>query len=279
MPVRDISRWNFLFAGMAVYPLRLFIARLPLLVVALVSLANSSAPIAGVEGAAAIPAGTVLPIALQKPIGLKDAKPGQAVAARIMQDVPLPDGEKIRLKTVVTGSVVSVERDADGSGVKLAFKFTQLESGKDTLTIVTYLRAIASFLAVRSAQMPTAGADAGSPEGWANTTLVGGETRYGDGGPVRHGKEKVGKGVIGGVLVRISANPARGCEGAAHSEDAPQALWVFSSDACGVYGMRGVQIVHVGKGEPLGEITLHFDKQDMRLEAGVGMLLRIAPKT
>jgi hypothetical protein len=40
-----------------------------------------------------------------------------------------------------------------------------------------------------------------------------------------------------------------------------------------------VKIAHAGKGEPVGEITLHFAKDDMKLEPGTGMLLRIASKS
>jgi hypothetical protein len=231
-----------------------------------------------VENAALIPAGTVLPIHLDKPISVKEAQPGHTIEASVMQDVPLPDGEKISMKAKVMGSIVSSQKDADGQGVSLTFKFTQLEEKKGKLTIVTYLRAVAGFLAVRSAQMPNTGADSGSPSGWATTILVGGDVRFGDGGAVRHGKETVGKGVVGGVLGQIIANPALGCEGG-DGANAPQALWVFSSNACGVYGIKGVKIAHAGKGEPIGEITLHFAKDDMKLEPGTGMLLRIASKS
>ena len=224
-----------------------------------------------------IPVGTILPIQLDKPISVKNAQPDQAIEASVMQDVPLPAG-KVPMKTKAMGTVLSVAKDADGTGVKLTFKFTHLEDKKDRVPILTYLRAIAGPLSVRSAQIPPTGADSGSPTGWTTTSQVGGDVRFGDGGKVRHGKEIVGKGVIGGVLVHISANPALGCEGPDGAE-ALQALWVFSSNACGVYGMKGVKIAHAGKGAPVGEITLHFAKDDMKLEPGTGFLLRVAPKS
>jgi hypothetical protein len=172
-----------------------------------------------------------------------------------------------------------VAKDEDGPGVKLTLKFNQVETKKETLTVVTYLRAIASYNAVRAAQTPRTGADGGTPTGWANTTQIGGDIRFGDGGIVRdRGKQKVGKGVIGGVLVHVKANAERGCDGPA-GDQRPQALWVFSADACGVYDLDGVTITRKGKGEPVGEFTLHFEKDDMKLEAGTAMLLRvIAPQ-
>jgi hypothetical protein len=230
------------------------------------------------ESRSAIPAGTVLPLRLEKTISTKDVR-GQVVEAKVAQDVPLPDGEKIPMKSTVRGSILSVETDAEGAGMKVTLKFDQLEDRKETLTIATYLRAIASGRAVQSAQLPNAGADMGSPAGWADTVQIGGDIRFGDGGAVRdRAKEKVGKGVVGGVLVHVRANPALGCAGPSNGNDYLQALWVFSSDACGVYDLKGVKIAHSGRGSPLGEITLHFEKEDMKVEAGAGMLVWVVSK-
>jgi hypothetical protein len=229
-----------------------------------------------VESPSAIPAGTILPVRLEKTLSLKDARRGQLIETKIAQEVPLPDGEKIPMKSLVIGSLVSLQNDTDGPGAKLTLKFDRVEEHKQTLQITTYLRAIASFRAVQSAQIPHAGADMGSPGGWSDTVQIGGDIRFGDGGEVRNrAKQKVGKGVIGGVLVHISANPALGCEGPASGNDYPQALWVFSSDACGLYDLKDVKVAHAGKGDPIGEITLHFEKEGMRLEGGAAMLLRV----
>lgn len=231
------------------------------------------------ENFSSIPVGTILPIRLDKPISVKDAQPDQTIEASVMQDVPLPSGQKIPMKTKAVGTILSIVKDADGTGAKLTFKFAYLEDKKERVPILAYLRAMAGFLSVRSAQMAnTGGTDTGSPASWSTTILVGGDVRFGDGGKVTRGKETVGKGVNGGVLVHISANPALGCEGP-DGADALQALLVFSSNACGVYDMKGVKIAHAGKGEPVGQITLHFEKDDMKLEPGIGILLRIAPKS
>jgi hypothetical protein len=219
--------------------------------------------------------GTVLPIALKKNTTVKDVQAGQPIEAKIMQEVPLPSREKIPFRSSVKGLIVSVMNDEDGPGVKLTLKFNQMETKKETLTVVTYLRAIASYNAVRAAQLPHSGADVGTPMGWADTLQIGGDVRFGDGGEVRdRGKQNVGKGVRGGVLVYVKANPALGCDGPV-GDDGPQAMWVFSADACGVYDLKGISITRKGKGEPVGEFTLHFEKDNMKLEAGTAMLLRV----
>jgi hypothetical protein len=231
-----------------------------------------------VEAPVALPGGTILPLQLQKTISLKDAQKGQPIEAKIMQEIPFSKDEGIPVRSVVRGSIISVEKDADGPGQKLTLKFDFLEAKKETLPVSAYLRAIASMRAVQKAQTPLTGADTGTPTGWAMTILIGGDRRFGDGGDVRdRAKEKVGKGVRGGgVLLQVRANPALGCEGATNMEDLPQALWVFSSNACGVYDLEGVKIAHTGKGAPVGEITLHFEKDDMKLLAGTAFLLRVA---
>jgi len=220
--------------------------------------------------------GLILPIRLESTLVVRDAQKGQLLEARVMQDVPLTEGSKLAMKSVVKGTVLGVTNDSDGAGFNLTVSFTQVESRNQTLTMNTSLRAMASYQAVRTSQTPLTGPDGGTPAGWANTVQIGGDIRYGDGGLVRNGhKQKVGKGVFGGVLVHVQANPSAGCEGPIDGDDHLQALWVFSADACGVYGMKGANIAHAGKSDPIGEITLHFEKNDMKLDAGTAMLLRV----
>jgi hypothetical protein len=232
-----------------------------------------------VERIPALPAGTILPAQLEKPISVSEARSGEPIQARIMQDVPLPNREKLKARSVIKGLVVSAGSDSEDSGAKVTLKFDQIEDGQERLQVTTYLRAIASERAVQAAQVGRSGADTGSPSGWADTVLIGGDVRYGDGGVVTNkAKEKVGKGVLGGVLVHVRANPARGCDGAPKGEDILQALWIFSSDACGVYDLAGVKIARFGRGTPIGEITLHFEQERAQLEADTAMLLCVTSR-
>ena len=77
------------------------------------------------------------------------------------------------------------------------------------------------------------------------------------------------------MLSRLSPNPDRGCRGAINANDAPQALWVFSADACGAYGLPNLTIRHAGRTDPAGEISLESKKGQVDVNAGAGILLRV----
>lgn len=223
-----------------------------------------------------IPAGTILPVTLIQSLSVERAQADQEIEARVKQDVPLSKHEKIPVNSRVIGKIVSVVKTADGNGVEVSLRFEKVELRKELTPIAVSLRAMASYQKVRTAQTPFTGADGGTPPGWANTTQIGGDIRYGDGGQVRNlHKQVVGKGVVGGVLVHIREQPGTACDGPENGDDRLQALWVFSADACGVYGMRGVQIAQTGKKDPIGVITLRFEKTDMQVAADDAMLLRV----
>ena len=102
---------------------------------------------------------------------------------------------------------------------------------------------------------------------------------YRGGGPVVNGFGEVGKPVPNGVLVHVSSQPGSKCRGEIDGNDRLQALWVFSSDACGIYDMPDVTIIHAGRTSPLGEFTLLSGKGNLNIRAGSGILLRVIDKT
>jgi hypothetical protein len=221
-----------------------------------------------------IPAGTIIPVSWDHTVSASDAQPGQSIEARVMQDVPLLRHDKIPAKAKVFGTIVSVVPPANGVGGKITFRFDKVEFHNTTIPVSVSLRTMAPYLDVQTAQTPLSGY--GQFSGWATTVQIGGDIRYGDGGEVRNPqKQKVGKGVSGGVLVHIAANPALGCEGPVSGNDQLQALWVFSSASCGVYDLSGVQIAHSGATAPLGEVTLAKDKDTLKIEGATAMLLRV----
>lgn len=85
----------------------------------------------------------------------------------------------------------------------------------------------------------------------------------------------VGRAVPGGVLVQASAKEGTKCRGEVNGNNAPQALWVFSSGACGVYGVEGLFIVDAGRTDPAGTIILVSNGDNVKPRDGDGMLLRV----
>jgi len=214
--------------------------------------------------------GTILPVQLSSTISLDRAVPGQPISARIAQDVPLENGAVLRRGTKVLGHIVSV---TPGNPSRIAFAFDRIEYSKsNTVSVATNLRALASTLDISGASLPNTGPDRGTPSVWWNTVQVGGEGLYGS-GPLTHGDQVVGHWVWGGGAVgQVAENGARGAVAGNARE---QSLWLFSTDACGVYGYSNVAIEHSGRTSPEGEITLTSTNPNQKIRAGSGILLRV----
>jgi hypothetical protein len=202
----------------------------------------------------AIPPGTILPVRLNFSLNTRKVRRGQVITARVMEDVPLWSGEKIHAGATVRGHVVDVKR-ANRSQVSL--RFDTLVVYKRPMPIITNLRAVAGMMAVEQAQIPNTGPDRGTPENWWATDKVGGES-----GPF-------------GRLLRATHKLGTKCRGEVEGNDQLQALWVFSSDACGAYGFTNLEITHAGRNQPVGEITLASNHGDVNVRSGGGMLLRV----
>jgi hypothetical protein len=223
-----------------------------------------------------IPPGVILPVSLNRGFSTKNARTGQIISARIMQQVPLPGGGKIPPGAEVIGTIVSANPRTANSPATISLRFHQLLIHHHRSEIVTDLRALAGFMEVQAAQIPEFSPGFGTPYIWANTRQIGGDEKYGVGGPVTdENSQLVGEGVYDGVLVHVRAQPEANCRGSLDSSDRLQALWVFSADACGVYGMDGVTIPHAGRSGPLGVIVLESHTGELKLRSATGMLLRV----
>jgi len=226
----------------------------------------------------AIPPGTILPVRLESTISSAKSRAGQVVKGRIMQEVPLPEGAKIREGSKVLGHIVEVTPTSSGEGARVSLEFDKLISSHETMAMHTDLRAIAGFMRVGEALTPTTGPGESDVYRWLTTVQVGGDVVYGAGGPVTASEDAglvVGKAVNGGVLVQVRAKPGTKCRGAIEGNESPQALWVFSSDACGIYGLRYLRIEHAGRTQPTGVIVFGSETGDVKIPAGAGMLLRV----
>ncbi len=222
----------------------------------------------------AVPAGTVLPAQLTASLDSGKSKPGQVITARIMQDVPLPVG-KIPAGARIVGHIVNVAPAKNGSGMEISLQFDALRFSPRSTPIITNLRAWASMMEVEDAQVPSTGTDRGTPWAWMTTNQIGGEVVYGQGGPVTNGSSFVGHAAPGGVLVHVSAKHGSMCRGEFGGNDSPQALWLFSSDAFGLYGFPGLEITHAGRTDPVGQIRIASQRGRLHIQGGSGLLLRV----
>jgi hypothetical protein len=192
-----------------------------------------------------------------------------------MQDVPLGNGAKLRAGSTVLGRIIAVTPSAPG-GTKatLTLRFDTVVHGKESVPVLTNLRAMASTLEVKFAQTPTTGPGETDVYDWLTTVQVGGEVVYGKGGEVYNGNRVVGRSTYDGVLAEANPNEDAHCRGPVDGNDRPQAFWVFSSDACGAYGFPVLTISHFGRSDPRGEIVLVSERGPVKIRSGSGMLLR-----
>jgi hypothetical protein len=209
----------------------------------------------------AIPPGTIIPIRLGS-LSSEKTKPGARIKARIMQDVPLGNGAKVRAGSSVLGQVVAATPAAPGTNATLALKFDTVVQGKQFIPVVTHVRAMASRLEVQFAETPPIGPGETDVYDWLSTVQVGGD-------------RVVGHSVYDGILAQPNAQEGRKCSGPMEGNDSLQPFWVFSSDACGLYGFPGLAIGHAGRTPPRGEIVLVSEHGPVKIRSGSGMLLRV----
>ena len=225
-----------------------------------------------------IPIGTILPIRLNKTISSNKNRTGEEITGRIMQDVPLGSGKKIRAGSKVAGHIVEVDAARTGQGTRVTLQFDKVITIHQAIPVITSLRAVAGFMSVLEAQTPPIGPSESDVYNWLTTVQIGGDVVYGKGGIVTSADNPdqiVGREVYGGVEGRVTAKEGSACRGAISGNDQPQALWVFSSSACGTYGLEHTTIAHAGRTDPKGLIVLISDRRPLKIAAGAAMLLRV----
>jgi len=219
-----------------------------------------------------IPAGTALPVALNSTLDAKKDKPGSKIEARLMQDVRLPAGEKIKAGARVSGHIVAVSKTT-GGGSRMVLTFDQLTADGRTIPLVLSVRAIADSNSVFQAQVPiNALSDAESSNQWV-MRQVGGETVNRRLGLVGSDYGIVGRYDDGAPWGKLTAAVEGDCS-AADGNGIEQALWVFSTSACGLYGLEGMKLVEDGRSDPLGQIALESTK-NLHIGGGSGWFLLV----
>jgi len=228
-----------------------------------------------VTQSAAIPVGTILPVSLDSMMRSDKSRPGTAITATLMQDVSLNKGTILRAGSKVTGRVVQASEPRNGSGeARISFQFDHVRLGSRAVPIAANLRALASSMAISATQVPTSGGDEDFSGYWNLVQIGGDQVSYGQGYPVVIGSEVVGKYTSQGVWAYVSQGLGTECRGTIDGNKRPQAFWVFSVHACGAYGFD-VKILHSGRTEPVGQVTLTSSGKVVKVGRSSGMLLRV----
>ncbi len=226
---------------------------------------------AAVNAQNALPAGTILPVSLSKSLDAGKVHPGQQFRGEIMQNIP---GTPVRRGATVFGHVVDAKSQANGQA-RLEIAFDSVKSHGQAIPIKANLRAVTSFFEVEEAQVPEEMSSRGlTPETWT-TQQIGGDQVYRGGGPVAVGLTTVGEPTPYGVLGEPLAAPGDLCQSVVAEATRPQAFWLFSTDACGVYGYPHLRIEHAGRADPAGTIVFASDRGKLLLRVGSGFLLRV----
>jgi hypothetical protein len=215
------------------------------------------------QSAELIPAGTIFPVSLNSTLRSDKSRGGATITATVLQDVPLGAGKTLRAGSKVTGHVL--EASIAGRGFeesRISFQFDRVQFKNRTVLITTSLRAVASAMEVDAV---------GS---WSAVELGSERVSYGEASGLL-GSNQIGGAVGQEALAHISANIDREC-GVVNGNSRVPALWPFSPDASGKYGLGDVQIVNSGRTEPAGEITLMTsNRRAVRVGRGSAMLLRV----
>lgn len=220
---------------------------------------------------APIPAGTIIPVSLDGKLDANRARPGQDIRAEVMQDVP---GTPIRRRSRMLGHVLAATPASNGTA-RLVLSFDAVEVHGQRIPLKTSLRAVASLAEVQAAQVPEEMSSRGITPEVAETQQIGGDHDYRGGGPVAAGDTVVGRPTPYGVLDVPRATVGGPCRGAVDGNTRPQAMWLFSADACGVYGYSNLRIADAGRSDPAGGFTLVAHTGRLKLYDGSGLLLRI----
>jgi len=236
--------------------------------------ANAGGPSVGTDR---IPRGAILPVVLRSALCFDKARPGQVLHGEIAQDVPFGSSAGIHKGARVEGHALEATPSGNGSATTVKIQFDKVNVGGQWMPVVTDLRAIAGFMTVIEAGIPVEAPAEGSPYNWLPKEQIGGDTAYGVGGPVRSadGSKVIGKFLGDGVLGQASAKEGTPCRGPLDHNNNPQALWVFSSAACGIYGIKHLEIQHAGRTDPVGTIVLASHVRNLKLRDGDGLLLRV----
>jgi hypothetical protein len=222
-----------------------------------------------------IPAGTLLPAMLDDAVDTEKSKPGEAISAKLRQDVPLPGKSKIKRESKILGHVVAVSPASDGNPYQITVQFEQIEVNKRPVNISVGLRAYATMeLVAQSRRPPNANSGNGTSVWDLNLSQIGGQIAYSGQKVVKWNGQAVGRIPQPGAVLGVPmANPELGCAGPG-ANTSEQAFWAFSTNACGIYGSDDMTLVSGIGGANSGQIVFKSPKK-ITLRGGSGWLLQV----
>jgi hypothetical protein len=222
-----------------------------------------------------LPPGTAIPIMVGRGFETGKVATDKTLEGEVMQDIHTSSGLEVKRGSKVFGHIMNVTKA--GAGSTITMRFDAIQDRGRRIPIHASLIAMASMMEVSNAQLPVdSGANVSSPNDWV-TRQIGGDIVQRGQGKVLSNTGEVGKWLQGGgVLIKLTPNPTRGCTNGPAYSDSQQAVWLFSSDACGTYSYGSLKIAKSGSNKPVGDIVLKSSK-NVNIRGGGGWLLVIVP--
>jgi hypothetical protein len=242
-------------------------------VLVILAIVVALSPLRAAQPVQILPVGTFLPVLLNSSIDSDKDKVGEKLTAKLKQDLSLANGTTVKTGTEVFGHIVSLAPSYQGKPARIVFVFDGIKINGKQYPLTTSLRAAGSMMAVFQARQPINSVAMDGSSSWDyNTRQIGGDVVFGR-KDVRSEAGTVGMSPEPGWVVGVPrANSEAGCP--APEDKSLQAFWLFSTNACGVYGddSSDMQISHQPADNKDGHITLVAPKRVL-LRNGGGLLL------
>ena len=224
---------------------------------------QATVPAQGQAATPRIAAGSVIPVQLTKTIDAKKMKTGDPVEARVTQDLKSGTGKTLMLKdTKVVGHVVEDQarsKEQKESHVAIAFDRVVEKNGGDT-PLPMSIQAIISPTALggnnsnaSSDNAPAASSSSGMPTGNA-------------------GGRSTGAG--GSMPSQPAPNPTAGSDSPGNQQGNANAHQPITGNTQGVVGISDLKLMAAPKASQGSVVS--SDKNNVKLESGTFMLLRVA---
>lgn len=223
-----------------------------------------------------IPAQTTIPIIFSHTVDSRRANPGDAVTATTLQVIELPSGQSIPKNSIVLGRIVDVQASAkNGSNSRLSIQFESIRVKNETIQIRVFVRALAS---------PNESYDATHPTGPVGgdvldtTTLIGGDYVYlSDKHLYSPGGDVLGESRNNGIFARLVPSAYHNRYGTflCGGTDTVQSLAIYSTSACGPYGLGDTYMTAAGDADLSGVFTLESPKSFVRIYGLSTALLQV----